>query len=116
VPRVSGRRAAAGAPLKILRRLRRQKLNGAPPPINKVDAPPPSKWHWRGPLVSVIFLAHCGIKDIKFLIRNERKQIAVQVASERINSFRGLRMCESKFDLLTVRFIRRLYVMNKRLY
>jgi hypothetical protein len=32
---VSGRRAAAGAPLKILRR-RRQKLNGAlPPPINK---------------------------------------------------------------------------------
>jgi hypothetical protein len=33
---VSGRRAAAGAPLKILRRRRRQKFNGAPPPpINK---------------------------------------------------------------------------------
>jgi hypothetical protein len=33
---VSGRRAAAGAPLKILRRRRRQTLNGAPPPpINK---------------------------------------------------------------------------------
>jgi hypothetical protein len=30
------RRAAAGAPLKILHRRRRQKLNGAlPPPINK---------------------------------------------------------------------------------